>query len=696
MCTHDGTGALLFSGDAALVSSSGSRYVVEIAPSSGMTVHIVATDPEDHLRGIRLVPEAFEGDTETTFHPALLDRLRGFSVLLFDNWMLMDDNDYNSNTGARDWANRATMAQATQNCHESRDQCPFGVSLDYAVALCNEVGAMPWFTMPDVAGPDDSFANGLAALVHANLDPSLGVLVQHRWTKSYGMFDRQRSASLQLWAIFSSHFNGTRPLHRVVAADYSDTLPRMGGDLAAAKAASPGERVFVTVPVLLGSQCFFGCTEFQTLAAAEHYANHTVGELLEALKQARLYGEKEWIKQLARIQYHTLEAGVEPIGVVGKADGTGAIAAMGYGWRDEDSRIIRCKSARYSAAKFKDTYATMEASLAATGDAYYKQGNFTCANYQTTDKTVLAGAFSASQCLAACDAEGTCAGAMHALASAECTLLATPNTYAADTPGTDCYVKAAWFAAERLSPTKIPTQASLDATFANDHYCRTAAATYRAYFGLGGAAWSFHELEAAAVREAVWRLSALEQSLEDRLVAAQLLDTFEAVVADTLVRWVRLATANATSFVSGVPDVGPWQRLPLGGKAGGASSLLRRPLEPTPAYRAFMTLAGHRMDRAGISDFLATLPAEARLPSFTSAGDPSARPLLACASGACVNGACVNGSCACWRGWEGQACDAEASGAGARPPWECLGSTAEADGVMILGVNPSGFAYVSK
>ncbi len=63
-----------------------------------MVVRISETSSTDNVGNIRIVPAAFEGDTATIFHPLLLDRLRGFKILIFDGWLLMDDNAYNSNT----------------------------------------------------------------------------------------------------------------------------------------------------------------------------------------------------------------------------------------------------------------------------------------------------------------------------------------------------------------------------------------------------------------------------------------------------------------------------------------------------------------------------------------------------------------------------------------------------------------------
>ncbi len=54
---------------------------------------------------------------------------------------------------ARTWESRPTISQATQNCGSlAHDQCAIGVAAEYIVALCNELGAIPWLTMPTVTG----------------------------------------------------------------------------------------------------------------------------------------------------------------------------------------------------------------------------------------------------------------------------------------------------------------------------------------------------------------------------------------------------------------------------------------------------------------------------------------------------------------------------------------------------------------
>lgn len=94
VCTFLGDGELQFEGDAKVVSGTASdhRYVVNIVPSSGVVVRIASSSASNPVNSIRLVPLASESDTTTIFHPSFLDRLRGFDVIAFQSWFLIDDN----------------------------------------------------------------------------------------------------------------------------------------------------------------------------------------------------------------------------------------------------------------------------------------------------------------------------------------------------------------------------------------------------------------------------------------------------------------------------------------------------------------------------------------------------------------------------------------------------------------------------
>jgi hypothetical protein len=710
VAVHDGNGTLGFSGDARLVhhEANTQSYVFDVIPSTGMVIRILATDESDILQNVRLYPEMYVVDGEVTataptFHPLFLSRLRGFSTLVFDGWFLMDDNGYNAYTQERSWADRPLPNQSTYNCFYTRDQCNGGVPIELAIELCNTIKATPWLTMPNVLDTSDSFALGMANLVHRGLDSSLSVAIQHRWGKGYGSFDAQRTNSLDLWDIFGGVFNGTRQLIRVVAGDYStETLSRIGNDLMTAQAQSPNDVTLVTVPFSFGTQCFTGCVEFTSIDGAEYYENYTVADLMQNLQESVFYSESEWLADIARISKYTSgTAGIVPAGVYSTA-----IAAASYGWRDQVSRANRCVNARRAKTKLKDLYNTMEDALTSSMAPFYRQSNFKCVDWQLIGATVLSGSYNATSCTAACERAGNftqCGGISFVNETGTCTLLKHPNSVWANSKGYDCYVRASWLQNQLTSFDQIPTSEELGTLFDSQFYCYTLADTYADYFSDDESAWGFDHLESDLVMGNLERLSNLEQSLEDRLMEAVGSDgRFEAIAVDIMARWLRLtSTSNASSaLVTALPDVGPWQRLESGGKAGGASSLLQSPNISASKEAAAISSGRFGAGWAAIShfkncnvtqdnvlSFLESLPESARLPAFTSEDDPTARDVVHC--GSCFNGTCVNGTCFCWRGFRGEFCDEFTSKPGERPPGECLialnGTT--------FGVNPSGISY---
>jgi hypothetical protein len=702
---HDGNGTLSFGGDAILVlhRPNTKHYVIDIVPFNGVTVRILSTDESDMLRNIQLLPEAFVVDgaastTAPTFHPSFLGRLRGFNTIIFDGWLLVDDNDYNVFNSERAWGERPLPNQSTFNCFYTGDECRAGVPLEFAIELCNEISATPWFTMPDVVSNVDSFALNMARMVHEDLDASLGVAVQHRSGKGHGTFDLQRRNSLLLWEIFGGVFNGTRQLVRVVAGDYStETLSRIGNDLITAQEKSPNDLAVVTVPFRFGTQCSIGCTKFNSMNAAEAYENHTVADLIQILKEAALFSEAEWLGDIARISKFTSgQDGVVPAGFYSTA-----ISAASYGWRNQIYLAERCIGYRRAATKFTNLYSEMESTLTASGLAFYHQKGTYCVDWSLIGASVLPGEHNASTCLAACEAAGnfsTCGGVSYANESRTCSLLQHPNKVWGLATGHSCYVRSSWFKDQLTSFTQMPSLNQLDEVFRSTSFCTSLERTYAAYFD-DDTVWTFDYLESELVLGNLEKLRSLEQSLEDRLIAATGSASFEAIATDLMVRWHRLFSNVTTVMVSGLPDVGPWQRLELGGKGGGASSMLASPNISNSnnvvakalnrfggAWAAITNFRNQRISQANAYDFLMALPASARMQAFTSADDPETKTLGVCLK--CMNGTCVNGRCVCFRGFKGEQCSTRASTPGNSPPGVCLNKNS-----TTFGVNPSGISY---
>ncbi|MBN1421717.1 MAG: hypothetical protein JXP34_23285, partial [Planctomycetes bacterium] len=162
---YEGTGEIDVWNAAKVVSRAPGRIEVDIDPSKGgFHLKLLATDPADPVRAIRVIMPGFEGTVrEEPFHPAFLARWRGMACLRFMDWMETNGSKI------RTWADRSVPEDATFSAK--------GVPIEVMVDLANRLGADPWFCMPHLA--DDDFVRRFAGLVKERLDPRLRIYVEY-------------------------------------------------------------------------------------------------------------------------------------------------------------------------------------------------------------------------------------------------------------------------------------------------------------------------------------------------------------------------------------------------------------------------------------------------------------------------------------------------------------------------------------
>jgi hypothetical protein len=196
---YKGEGTLKFAFAAKLVSQKPGEMLIEVTPSDGgIYLSLEATDPADYLRELEIIMpggicanepfkhaasandcggrpfKAYADDRSILFNPVFADRLRGYSVLRFMDWM------GTNNSAVATWAQRTPLAYSTW----ARAS---GVPVEVMLALANLMGAHPWFTLPHQS--DEAYAQSFAQLVKARLDPALGVYVEHSnevWNAQFG------------------------------------------------------------------------------------------------------------------------------------------------------------------------------------------------------------------------------------------------------------------------------------------------------------------------------------------------------------------------------------------------------------------------------------------------------------------------------------------------------------------------------
>ena len=142
------------------------RIVLNVSPSHrGILLRVVATEPLNPIRNIRLISPGFESTYETqVFHPAFLKRWTGFKTIRFMDWMRTN------NSVVETWADRPEPDQQTQGGAR-------GVALEYMILLANRLKASPWFCMPHEATHD--YVENFAKMVKKKLAPSLKVYLEY-------------------------------------------------------------------------------------------------------------------------------------------------------------------------------------------------------------------------------------------------------------------------------------------------------------------------------------------------------------------------------------------------------------------------------------------------------------------------------------------------------------------------------------
>jgi hypothetical protein len=182
--TYDGQGTLAYAGGAVRVETAPGRDVLDVDPArGGIGLFITATSSADYVRNIRVRLPVEAGEDEL-FHPAFVERLRGFRTIRFMNWLLGQNR--NNYTQAR-WADRPKLTDARWSVN--------GAPVEVMVALANRLGADAWFTMPHRA--DDEYVREFARLVGERLDPPLKAYVEHSNEVWNGFYPQARYAQEQ-------------------------------------------------------------------------------------------------------------------------------------------------------------------------------------------------------------------------------------------------------------------------------------------------------------------------------------------------------------------------------------------------------------------------------------------------------------------------------------------------------------------
>jgi hypothetical protein len=229
VCLYDGEGEITFGFNSKVVSREPGRIVVNIDASKGGTfLALRQANPQNCVRNIRVLMPGFEKIYRTEpFHPAFLNRWRGFNTFRFMDWQETNGSKQ------REWSDRPKLEDATWT--------EKGVPVEGMVDLCNRQKVNPWFCLPHLAS--DDYVRQFALLAKSRLDPALKVYIeysnevwnsmfqQHRYAedqaKKLGLGPKERpwegaamfhaERSVQIFRIWEEVFGGKERLVRVIA-----------------------------------------------------------------------------------------------------------------------------------------------------------------------------------------------------------------------------------------------------------------------------------------------------------------------------------------------------------------------------------------------------------------------------------------------------------------------------------------------
>jgi hypothetical protein len=176
--SYKGEGQISYGGGATVVESrSGEDIInVDLSKRRGIWLEILNTDPQkngNYIRDIVIVKAENQSKLKTQiFSPEFLEKLQGFEVIRFMDWM--DTNK----SREKDWDRRTLVQNATY----TQTSAP----VEVMISLSNKLNVSPWFTMPHMA--NDEYVTNFAKLVKQDLNPKLKIYVEYSneiWNQNF-------------------------------------------------------------------------------------------------------------------------------------------------------------------------------------------------------------------------------------------------------------------------------------------------------------------------------------------------------------------------------------------------------------------------------------------------------------------------------------------------------------------------------
>jgi hypothetical protein len=186
---YSGQGELRLPANQATITNTAPGRIEFVANDKNLVLRILATDPQNHLRDIHVVPAGgvcknkpfvpvdsasrcngsqyseFSETYETlVFNPVFLDTLKTYRVLRF-----METAKTNNSTISQ-WADRPRVTDARWSSER-------GAPLEVMIQLANRMNADAWLNVPHLA--DDDYVAAMASLVKARSKDNIRIYIEH-------------------------------------------------------------------------------------------------------------------------------------------------------------------------------------------------------------------------------------------------------------------------------------------------------------------------------------------------------------------------------------------------------------------------------------------------------------------------------------------------------------------------------------
>ncbi|MCK5897107.1 MAG: hypothetical protein KAG20_09890 [Cocleimonas sp.] len=163
---YKGKGTIELTGDLNITQNISGHIEFDLrSPKRNLRLNIMATDPNDYIRDIHIVPKKNEHNFRRyVFNKDYLRRLGPLHAIRFMTWSNTRGND------ASEWYQRATLSFA----HYSGNK---GVPAERMIDLANAVNATPWLSIPYKAS--DDYVQRYARMVKNRLRPTQKVYIEY-------------------------------------------------------------------------------------------------------------------------------------------------------------------------------------------------------------------------------------------------------------------------------------------------------------------------------------------------------------------------------------------------------------------------------------------------------------------------------------------------------------------------------------